>query len=264
MQDAFVGDVGDYGKYALLNALAGSDLRLGVMWVNNPDVVRSGEGNLVNYQRLEHCDPGLYSKLQKVLNGDRRISEIEGGEILPPDTRFYRDFVPTPRYPCSSPALAAQQRTARERWFGRGLAALADASLVFFDPDNGLPPSGMGKHLKDSGKYTFLDEVAACVASGKSAVLYQHLRRSSVESHLEEQMPMLRTCAPGCWAVSFHRWSVRIFYVLPASEAHNKLLRERTCQFVGGLWGGRGGFEQEHFQVHGMMSAKAVADAASL
>jgi len=30
MRDSYVADVGDFGKYALLNALAGNDLRLGV------------------------------------------------------------------------------------------------------------------------------------------------------------------------------------------------------------------------------------------
>ena len=30
MQNSYVGDIGDFGKYALLNALAGDELRLGV------------------------------------------------------------------------------------------------------------------------------------------------------------------------------------------------------------------------------------------
>jgi len=35
MRDSYVADVGDFGKYALLNALAGNDLRLGVFWCRN-------------------------------------------------------------------------------------------------------------------------------------------------------------------------------------------------------------------------------------
>jgi hypothetical protein len=35
MRDSYVADVGDFGKYALLNALAGDDLRLGVLWYCN-------------------------------------------------------------------------------------------------------------------------------------------------------------------------------------------------------------------------------------
>jgi hypothetical protein len=35
MRDSYVADIGDFGKYALLNALAGNDLRLGVLWCRN-------------------------------------------------------------------------------------------------------------------------------------------------------------------------------------------------------------------------------------
>lgn len=35
MQNRYVGDVGDFGKYTLLNALASSGLRLGVVWYLN-------------------------------------------------------------------------------------------------------------------------------------------------------------------------------------------------------------------------------------
>lgn len=255
MQDAFVGDVGDFGKYALLNALAGADVPLGVMWFNNPVAVANGDGGFTNYQRLQHCDRELYGKLQKIVNGNRCILEIERSDILPSNTRFYSEFVPVPRNPCSSPQLAARQSAEREDWFKRGFEKLAEASLVFFDPDNGLPPSGMGKHVKSSGLYTFLDETAACLASGKSVVLYQHLRRgSSVDSQIAEQMPILQCGTFGCWAVSFHRWSVRFFYILSASPEHDMLLRRRTNQFINGPWGKRGSFEREHFLAHGLSS----------
>ena len=35
MRHEYVGDIGDFGKYALLKALAGNDLTLGVVWYLN-------------------------------------------------------------------------------------------------------------------------------------------------------------------------------------------------------------------------------------
>ena len=37
MQDRYVGDIGDFGKYGLLRALCGRDLYLGVVWYLIPD-----------------------------------------------------------------------------------------------------------------------------------------------------------------------------------------------------------------------------------
>jgi hypothetical protein len=38
------------------------------------------------------------------------------------------------------------------------------------------------------------------------------------------------------WALSFHRWSVRTFFVL-ATEPHAEILRERIERFLGSPWG---------------------------
>ena len=44
MQNSYVSDIGDFGKYALLNALAGHELRLGVNWYLNADEKNSPHG----------------------------------------------------------------------------------------------------------------------------------------------------------------------------------------------------------------------------
>lgn len=42
MQDRYVGDIGDFGKYGLLRALCAHDLSLGVVWYLVPDESRPG------------------------------------------------------------------------------------------------------------------------------------------------------------------------------------------------------------------------------
>lgn len=69
MQNCYVGDIGDFGKYGLLKALGGDDLRLGVVWYLNPDEKKrpeqerlTGDGSLMRYLpndkwRLRECHP---------------------------------------------------------------------------------------------------------------------------------------------------------------------------------------------------------------
>jgi hypothetical protein len=72
MRDSYVADVGDFGKYALLNALAGDDLRLGVLWCRNILEETSSDGRFTQYDELKACDPTLHGKLLKLLKGNHR------------------------------------------------------------------------------------------------------------------------------------------------------------------------------------------------
>ena len=45
VQDRYVGDVGDFGKYGLLRALCGGDLTLGVVWYLYPDEEANNDGD---------------------------------------------------------------------------------------------------------------------------------------------------------------------------------------------------------------------------
>ena len=65
MRDSYVADVGDFGKYALLNALAGNDLRLGVLWRRNSLADATQDGRFTVYPELRTCDPKLYARLSQ-------------------------------------------------------------------------------------------------------------------------------------------------------------------------------------------------------
>ncbi len=49
MQNRYVGDVSDFAKFALRNALAGDDLRLGVHWYLNADEEPNSDGKFTEY-----------------------------------------------------------------------------------------------------------------------------------------------------------------------------------------------------------------------
>lgn len=238
MRDSYVADVGDFGKYALLNALAGDDLRLGVVWCRNTLEDASQDGRFTEYPHLRLCDPALHDNLLQILKGKQRtLDQVEKGSILPSTTLFYRDPIPAPNVPCFSPAARDAQARFRETWFEQAFNTLSDAELVFLDPDNGLAGSRVKRHFRKSVKFVFTDEVTDWLGRGQSVVLYQHQQRKPLSEQIAEQRRLFGV--PHCFAVSFNRYSVRIYYIILA-ESHRARVSERLTRFLGSAWG-------EHF-----------------
>ena len=91
MQNQYVGDIGDFGKYGLLRAISGDPLRLGVVWYLFPDEPTKepgkGDGKFIDYlchptakeRKLIECDPFLYDKLHKIVidENDRRVVRVQ-------------------------------------------------------------------------------------------------------------------------------------------------------------------------------------------
>src|SRR5258708_5109533 len=96
MQNRYVGDVGDYGKYALLRGLCGiearSYLRLGVVWCLFPDESFNNDGKHISYlhnPQFAQLDSDLHATLAKiVLDGRRNVSAVCNYGCLPASTVF--------------------------------------------------------------------------------------------------------------------------------------------------------------------------------
>lgn len=245
MQNRYTADVGDFGKYALLNALTGTDLNLGVMWYFNSAEESNADGGFTDYADLKPCDQALYEKLFRIIQkSTRSLSEVESKEILPFGTLFYRDPLPFPQSPCFTRAARAQRQESREEWFRKGFQKLKTANLLFLDPDNGVAGRRVKKYSRKNVKYVFLDEIPYWLQRHQSVVLYQHQRRQPLEKQILEQLREFGEYGSSGWAISFHRRSVRIYFVLPEPE-HREQLRKRTLAFMESRWG-----REQHFQLH--------------
>ena len=85
LQNRYVGDLGDFGKYGLLKALCGDTLKLGVNWYLIPD--ESHNGKHTAYLKSTHkdstayrsCDPELYDSLRKIvfINKCRNVEAMD-------------------------------------------------------------------------------------------------------------------------------------------------------------------------------------------
>src|SRR5437868_245072 len=97
MQNRYVGDVGDFAKYALLRRLSGRDgeqqIRLGVVWCLFPDETHNSDGRHVSYlskREFENLDDHLLAALRAIVaSGKRSISSVACSKLLPSHTLFY-------------------------------------------------------------------------------------------------------------------------------------------------------------------------------
>jgi hypothetical protein len=228
MQDKYTGDIGDFGKYILLNELSklsGGSIKLGVNWfyVNKPEK-NSGDGRHIEYLNSQYpknkffrdCNPQLYDKLQNIVkNNKRSISEIEKGHILPINTNFYS--VPLPY----SSGTRIHRCKDREEWFINSFSIFKTTDIIFLDPDNGLQTLNLQKSQAKAVKYTFIDEILKYYDAGKSVVIYQHRDRSPKEKY--NAMFKLLSAAVGCdiQVLRFKRVSVRDYIFIPQPKHTN-------------------------------------------
>lgn len=238
MQDRYVGDVGDYAKYALLRALAGAapTLRLGVLWYLFPDEVHNGDGRHVGYlsqAALAARDPGLHARLGRLVAGGRRsVAAVQRGRILPAGTRFHASLV-------AISAPPAERVRYREAWFAEALGSVAPCDLVFLDPDNGIETPALDRRAFRAGKYTFWSEIEGVWRAGKSLVVYNHLNRSApapvqtavLHAKLRQRLGPLADITP----LLFRRGSCRHMWVI-AQPAHRSTVTDRIGAFLARGW----------------------------
>jgi hypothetical protein len=237
MQNRYACDLGALGKFALLKALIGDDLQLGVVWYLNPDEDNNSEGPCADDPDLRACDEQLYDALHRV----RGLAAIEQAAILPANTRFFsapftfRDL---------APGNTTGRLRHRDRWLSSAVDAVSGADLVFLDPDTGFAPDSAFRAATGSQRYVFPEEVAQFIGRGQSVVVHHHqARNENLELQLERCFSMLRARgAQHYWAVTFHRQPVHTFYIV-SSPQHVERLELRSRELMTTPWGTQGHFQ---------------------
>jgi hypothetical protein len=223
MQSGFVGDIGDYGKYGLLDTIlreAGNSLTIGVNWYHVPG---GDTGTQVQYlqkpEEFQPCFPEIYEYLQTIVAGNRRsIKEIE--ESLPNAQRyvFFSDSLLSGEIP------PKMRKSERERWFDRSVERLQGCDIIFLDPDNGIRPQSVKDTHKNACKYVFHEEIQQYFNAGHSVVVYNHRDRKPKDEYDKKFREIARGCnIPATVPViRFHRRSVRD-YIFIGQEKHKEL-----------------------------------------
>ena len=252
MQNRYVGDIGDFGKYGLLRFLSGMRssqttddhrLRLSVVWYLHPDESHNSDGKHVGYlnassayqESLRECDPELYDALRKLVHDDARgVTEVRHSSILPDDTAYYERSLSYSRS-----ASRSTRQAIRNRWLRGALENASNAELIFVDPDNGI--SVTADPLRKNGpKFVYISDLQQFMERNKSLIVYHHLGRRGTAT---EQIIKVSECLQDQlqleerpWALRFRRGSARAYFVIP-NEPHRVTLVERISHLLDSSWG---------------------------
>ncbi len=212
MQNRYVGDIGDYTKYALLRQLS-MGLRLGVAWYLYPDEDHNSDGKHTRYldqpERWAQHDPELFGVLRDLVStGSRSVSAVESSGVLPGAVFASEEL----RFDGPRRDRAAW----RARWFEQTRTALAQADIVFADPDNGfIANEKFSPTAPKLGKRLPLAEALA-LAEGRCAVIYHHNSRFK-GGHAAEIQHWLAQLPGGSVALRARSRSPRTFFVVAPS-----------------------------------------------
>ena len=251
MQNSYVGDIGDFGKYALLRAVCGfpetadtsPQLRLGVVWYLHLDETNKRDGNYTGYltetkarhEAFRACAPDIYDSLRRlVVANNRNIIGIQGSGILPENTAYYDRIL---SYAVGT--HRAKRQTVRTNWLNGALQSTEEADVVFVDPDNGISET-VDPLRKNGPKFAFMDDLLRFVDRGQSLVIYHHLgRRGTAVQQIKTLATRLQVnlglpCLPrSLW---YHRGTARVYFIA-ANEHHAHTLDNRMESFLDGPWG---------------------------
>ena len=121
MQDCYVGDIGDYGKYGLLREVSKAGLSLSVNWYRVNPVKRGKQDDgkyisfLHNSSLYRGYDPALFDSLQKIVINEhnRKIERVEEENLF------------------SAVYFSEELSQPRENWHSRALDRTKNSKIVF-------------------------------------------------------------------------------------------------------------------------------------
>ncbi len=235
MQDRYAGDIGDYGKIALLKTLQAQELSVGVNWYKtdapefekNPDgFYKQNDGKYAIPEKYRCCDKALAEKLLDIYHSNNRsIRALEEADLIPGAIYYNKP-------------ITVSNRTA---WHKTALERLRPAKIVFLDPDNGMLVRSVGKGSFRSVKYTFYEEVRDYINQSQSVLIYNHRSRKSEEKYFREICERLQDhtgIATDCiLKITFPKYSVRDYLAVPVSQGHSKMIRQAFADMEQGIWG---------------------------
>lgn len=246
MQNRYVGDIGDYVKYALLRYVIGTN-KLGVVWYLYPNENHNDDGSHTRYlnepDKWCHYDPELFDKLNDIVNMVKRrsVQEVKSQNILPgaiyiedmlccreyAQRKSYCDACSSKKEVCRACSSRKERETWRKAWFDRAFEQLEGCKIVFADPDNGLCLDEKFRIRQPKYWKRLPLEEALRLADSKTAILYHH-NAMFKGGHFKEIGYWLKRLPPKSMALYFNAYNCRTFFIVNPTED----IRKRTHSFV--------------------------------
>jgi hypothetical protein len=222
MQNRYAGDIGDFGKFALLRALS-FERRIGVIWYLTSGLKeKNSDGRHLKYlckpERFKNLDCVLFESLHSFraeFKKNPEVRSVKGLEQyrLLTNARYFSKEVPT-------------DRAHRVKWFKDLMQSkILRSDILFLDPDNGIE----GNSFTD--KHVTLDELAQLRNLRKPLIIYHHQGRMLGGAPVEAARLLEKVRSIGCKRVEIVRlrpYSSR-FYVI---ADHNDAISAALSTFV--------------------------------
>jgi hypothetical protein len=241
MQDRYSGDVGDFGKFSLLQCLFGnSQDRIGVIWYLFPNETHNDDGGHIDYltnRDFLDCDKHLCEKLSRVVHGNRSVAALEKAGLLSANTVYFSEILDFHRrFPSQTRKDQQEREDSRKQWIARAVKEVSKCNVLFLDPDNGLQISSCSKTSQiKSGKFTFYPEISELMKDKDILVVYHHLSRNGThENQISIKASMLRRhIAPTgrIFAIRFRPYSPRAYFIITDRSAENRV-RQSLSNFM--------------------------------
>lgn len=198
MQNRYLGDVGDFGKFYLLNQLIPTKLKLGVNWflVDNEvskKTANDGKLKIHLYPKLKDINKLTETLYYSLVNESRKDSN----EL---DVIFFETSSLRENTTYFSQKLNDNDR---DKWLEESLTKLKESNVIFCDPDNGFETK-----TKNKKKHTRFAEVKKYIDEGKSVIVYQHAQRKKFEKHRDEILTSLKSSG-----IEIAEDFIKIFYI---------------------------------------------------
>ena len=187
MKNQYVGDIGDYGKYALLRTLISKCYSIGINWYLTPNDAKT-DGKHTNYLLKDRdiLDDELFNELKSLLITkdnqvrieNRNIAAIEKSKILK-NTVYFNEMLDYEN-------IKTNRNEYRKDWINHSIDILGKSDIIFLDPDNGLEVKCVPPTRKNGNKYITYEEAAIYYEQAKMAlVIYNHRDHSLESTYIE-------------------------------------------------------------------------------
>lgn len=237
MQDRYVGDIGDFGKFHMLRSLFNnSNYNLKQIWYLYPDENHNSDGMYIDYfEKIKDCDTKLEESLKKLLKGKRSVKALEKEKLLNNCHYFSK---------CIN-ENGKDNLEFRKSWFNEVLTFSKDSDFIFVDPDNGIATK-VDKIKKDieflgfdtfskktkAGKYIFFDEIDSLYNTTKCLVVYHHLNRTMPHNkQIEIIKKNLENNFHKVIALKHKPYSPRVYFFLFNTKEIEEFLLDRLNSF---------------------------------
>jgi hypothetical protein len=240
MQNQYVGDIGDYVKYALLRYVTGTN-KLGVLWYLHPNETRRNDGKHTDYLKKpkvwRHYDTALFDELKDIVErGRRSVQEVKTRNIIPSEVyiedmlcceenaqkKSYCDDCSRKKEDCRACSSRKDRGIWRKARFDRAVEELEGCKIVFADPDNGLC-LGEKFRIRQPKYWKRLPlQEALRLAEGRTAILYHHNSMFKA-GHFKEIGYWFERLPPKSMALYFNAYSCRTFFIVnPTGDTRNR------------------------------------------